>query len=61
MEIPWELKRYIDSQRQNSVNFSAVSSRSESISDGTTSIKIDSITKKLYLKVLVTEVNIQFV
>jgi hypothetical protein len=46
MDIPWELKRYIEAQRPNVVNFSAISARAESISDGTTTIHIDSNNKE---------------
>jgi hypothetical protein len=34
MNIPWEIKSYIDPQKPNMVSFSAISKRTEMISNG---------------------------
>jgi hypothetical protein len=45
MNIPWEIKRYIDAQKPNMVNFSATSKRTEMISSNRIDIYVDSFTK----------------
>jgi hypothetical protein len=50
MNIPLEIKRYIDAQKQNTINYAAVSSKSESITDGVSTVRINSFTKEIVLE-----------
>jgi hypothetical protein len=60
MDIPLELKRYIDAQRQNMVNFSASSKRAEALNDGNTRVYVDPKTKEVIFETYHNGVKKQF-